>query len=168
MNHKDTGRRAPTVLSASRFVLMLAVALLAGRSLGDERQVGHAERQPGERGTLEVTVTGFESEAGLLAIALFANADDYATQTNAIRRAWLAIDDGQSHWVVEDLPEGDYALIAYQDLNGNEQIDMRIFGMPKEPVGVSNDARGIFGPPRFKAASFRVAAPLTTHRFTLR
>lgn len=107
-------------------------------------------------------------DTGRLAIALFDTAEDYATQTNAVRRAWLGIDDGRSRWTVEDLPEGEYALIAYQDLNGNEQIDMRLLGMPKEPVGVSNDARGLFGPPRFEAAKFRFEAPLTRHRFRLR
>jgi uncharacterized protein (DUF2141 family) len=59
-------------------------------------------------------------------------------------------------------------LIAYHDQNGNGEIDMRILGMPKEPVGVSNDARGRFGPPKFDAAKFTLVAPLTRHSFELR
>jgi len=119
-------------------------------------------------GTLEVRITGFESGRGQLAIALFASADDYSTQENAVRRAWLDIRQEGTVWTVHDLPEGDYALIAYQDENDNRQIDLRVLGLPREPVGVSNNARGLFGPPRFRAARFRMTAPLTRHAIELR
>ncbi|MBN1240447.1 MAG: DUF2141 domain-containing protein [Gammaproteobacteria bacterium] len=120
-------------------------------------------------GTLSVRVTGFESGKGRLAIALFDSEQGYETQTDAARKAWLEIgDDKESVWRVHDLPEGEYALIAYHDENGNGEIDMRVLGMPKEPVAVSNDARGVFGPPRFKAAKFRFDAPLTRHDLRLR
>jgi uncharacterized protein (DUF2141 family) len=119
-------------------------------------------------GVLEVRIVGFESEEGRLAIALFAREEDYATQTNAVHKAYLEIRDGESRWTIADLPAGNYALIAYHDENGNREIDMRVLGMPKEPIGVSNDARGVFGPPRFDAARFTVAGPLTQHAITLR
>ena len=119
-------------------------------------------------GTLEVTVISSNTEHGEIAIALFANAHDYSTQSNAVRRAWLPVENGRSRWTIASLPVGEYALIAYQDLNGNRQIDMRVLGMPKEPVGVSNDARGLFGPPRFEAAKFALDAPITHHELKLR
>jgi uncharacterized protein (DUF2141 family) len=39
--------------------------------------------------------------------------------------------------------------------------------MPKEPVGATRDAKGSFGPPKFKDASFTVGAAATTQRFKL-
>lgn len=159
MGRKDTGRLAIVVLAAS-FLAATPLTAPPGAFADPAAEV--------PVGTLEVTVTGFESAGGRLAIALFATAEDYWSRTNAVRRAWLDIEDGRSRWTVEHLPEGEYALIAYQDLNGNEQIDMRLFGMPKEPVGVSNDARGLFGPPRFDSAKFQFEAPVTRHGFRLR
>jgi uncharacterized protein (DUF2141 family) len=147
----------------SLFALSIATLVPGHATHADEPAVG----QNG-LGTLEVRVTGFKTDAGRLAIALFANEEDYATQSNAVRRAWIEIENGESRWEVGDLPEGSYALIAYQDVNGNQKIDMRAFGMPKEPVGVSNDARGLFGPPRFNAAEFELRAPLTRNEFKLR
>lgn len=117
-----------------------------------------------DAGTLHVQITGFKSTDGELAIALFASEDDYESQTNAVRRAWLEISDSSAEWTLTALPAGEYALIAYHDTNGNEEIDLRLFGMPKEPVGVSNNARGVFGPPRFEAARFSVPEGATTRQ----
>ncbi len=121
-----------------------------------------------ENARLEVTVTGLRSSRGQLAIALFASESDYNEQTNAVRRAFLPIVAGRSTWQLSDLPAGRYALIAYHDENGNREIDMRIFGMPKEAVGVSNDARGVFGPPGFDAASFELTAPYGAQSIRMR
>ena len=115
-------------------------------------------------GAWQVRITGFESTEGALAIALFDNAADYESQSNAVRRAWLEVSGAEVVWEVESLPAGDYALIAYQDTNGNREIDFRILGMPKEPVGVSNNARGVFGPPGFDAAKFSVGDDGTAHQ----
>lgn len=115
-------------------------------------------------GALQVRITGFESTGGALAIALFDNAADYETQSNAVRRAWLEVSGAEVVWEVESLPAGEYALIAYQDTNGNREIDFRVLGMPKEPVGVSNNARGVLGPPGFDAAKFSVGNDGTAHQ----
>lgn len=117
-----------------------------------------------DAGALHVRVTGFKSSDGALAIALFKNEADYESQSNAVERAWLDIDAGEVEWILDSVPPGVYALIAYHDVNGNKEIDFRFFGMPKEPVGVSNNARGRFGPPRFEAASFAVRGGLVTRQ----
>lgn len=161
MRHRIYRQKRPCRWPASTIAVLGFFAATAGRS--DEPQNDGVTF-----GTLEVTVTGFDTEDGRLAIALFASEHDYSNQINAVRRAWLSIENGESRWTIENLAEGDYALIAFQDLNGNEQIDMRVLGMPREPVAVSNDARGLFGPPRFEVAKFEFAAPLTRHAMKLR
>jgi uncharacterized protein (DUF2141 family) len=45
------------------------------------------------------------------------------------------------------LPKGAYAVSAFHDVNNNGKLDTNPFGMPKEPYGFSNNARGTFGPP---------------------
>lgn len=115
-------------------------------------------------GALQVRITGLDSTGGALAIALFDNAADYESQSNAVRRAWLDVSGAEAIWEIESLAAGEYALIAYQDMNGNREIDFRVLGMPKEPVGVSNNARGVFGPPGFDAAKFSVGDDGTAHQ----
>lgn len=44
------------------------------------------------------------------------------------------------------IPAGEYAIQVYQDINNNGQLDFGLFGIPREPVGISNwNGRGIPG-----------------------
>ena len=53
-----------------------------------------------------------------------------------------------------DLPHGDYALAAYQDLNENKVLDKGWFSIPKEPYGLSNNYRPKFSAPTFEDCRF--------------
>mgnify|MGYP005725101315 FL=1 len=46
-----------------------------------------------------------------------------------------------------DIPFGSYALSGFQDFDNNGVMSGNFLGIPKEPFGFSNDARGKFGPP---------------------
>ncbi len=59
-----------------------------------------------------------------------------------------------------DIPDGVYALAAYQDINKNGKMDL-FLGIPQEPYGFSNDAQGILLPPSFDKASFVVQGDTT-------
>jgi uncharacterized protein (DUF2141 family) len=44
------------------------------------------------------------------------------------------------------IPEGEYVIQVYQDTNNNNQLDFGLFGIPKEPVGITNwNGKGIPG-----------------------
>ena len=53
-----------------------------------------------------------------------------------------------------ELPEGTYTIGIFVDTNYNNKMDRNLFGVPKEQFGFSNNAKGNFGPPSFKDASF--------------
>jgi uncharacterized protein (DUF2141 family) len=61
-----------------------------------------------------------------------------------------------------ELPPGSYAFHAYHDLDDDGEMKANFIGIPKEPTAVSNDAKGRFGPPKYKDASVTVGAePIT-------
>ena len=37
-----------------------------------------------------------------------------------------------------EVPEGEYVISAFQDINNNGKLDMNFLGIPKEPIGMSN------------------------------
>lgn len=55
-----------------------------------------------------------------------------------------------------NLEDGEYAFAIFQDLNGNESLDRKKFGIPAEPFAFSKNALGKFGPPKFEDASFEI------------
>ncbi len=56
---------------------------------------------------------------------------------------------------IADLPVGEYALVVYQDDNGNGRLDKNFIGIPRELLGFSN-RYWPEGPPSFARAAFRL------------
>ncbi len=67
------------------------------------------------------------------------------------------------------LPQGTYALSIYFDENGNGELDTGgLFSIPREPVGMSNNHRPTFGPPRFSRADFELGEEPVTQEIELK
>ena len=45
--------------------------------------------------------------------------------------------------------------------NDNGKMDTNFLGIPKEPVAISNNAKGKFGPPKYKDAKFMISTSPT-------
>ena len=65
------------------------------------------------------------------------------------------------------LPNGEYAIAVFVDVNGNKKIDKNFLGIPKEQYGFSNNAMGRMSAPTFEQAKFTVKGS-TTHSILLR
>lgn len=57
------------------------------------------------------------------------------------------------------LPEGKYGIIAFHDTNGNEKLDTNFLGVPEEPYGFSNNARGLVSKPDFEETIIALDKP---------
>ncbi|MCX6214980.1 DUF2141 domain-containing protein [Spirosoma sp.] len=62
---------------------------------------------------------------------------------------------------------GEYAIAVYHDENGNGKMDKRMFGIPKEPYGFSNDFRPKLSAPKFGDCEFSVSDGGKTIRIKL-
>lgn len=70
--------------------------------------------------------------------------------------------------VVAAVPTGQYAAQAFHDENHNGDVDRALFGIPKEGVGFSRNARIGFGPPKWGDAVFGHSSRPEVIRFSLR
>ena len=61
---------------------------------------------------------------------------------------------------IDDVPSGDIAVLVYVDENENGLIDKNFIGIPKEPLGISNNYRPK-GPPAFSRAKFTASDSTT-------
>ena len=107
----------------------------------------------GGTGTLEITALGFDNTKGTARIALVNSAENWEAQV-PFKGFSRPITDGKARVRVEGLPFGEYAIKVFHDENNNKDLDTRIFGIPAERYGFSNNARAPFGPPDFEDARF--------------
>lgn len=64
--------------------------------------------------------------------------------------------DNECTIVADSLKPGKYAFRYFHDENSNNDLDTYWVGVPKEGYGFSNNAKGTFGPPKFKKTVFEV------------
>ena len=75
---------------------------------------------------------------------------------------------GMTTVVIDNVPAGEYAAQAFHDENGNGEVDRALFGIPKEGVGFSRDARIRLSPPKWRDAVFDHQAKPETIKFHMR
>jgi uncharacterized protein (DUF2141 family) len=69
---------------------------------------------------------------------------------------------------VFDVPSGIWAVAVYHDEAGTRRLEYTLFGMPRQGIGFSRDARMRFGPPKFADAAFTVGESNVTVTVPLR
>lgn len=112
-----------------------------------------------EKYTITIEFLGMKSDQGKLYVALYNSKSSFLKK--AMEGDIVEIKDKKATAVFKDIPEGEYAVSAFHDENDNKKMDTRIFGIPKEPIGISNDAKGFMGPPKYKDAKFNVSKDVT-------
>ena len=107
---------------------------------------------------LTVVVHNVHSGEGQVMLGLFDNASSFPKNVVRGLQAAAAARDasGRVTLVVRNLSPGSYAVSAYHDLDANGRLNSNLLGLPSEPYGFSNNARGTMGPPSFQAAAFVV------------
>ena len=102
-------------------------------------------------GTLAIDVSNVRGATGTVHV-------DICTQAQFLhdcpRSADAPAHVGTTRVIVQGLPPGRYAAQVYYDENGNHRIDRALFGIPREGVGFSRDARIRFSPPSWEDAVF--------------
>ncbi|WP_439635300.1 DUF2141 domain-containing protein [Oceanicaulis sp.] len=59
-------------------------------------------------------------------------------------------------FVFEDVPAGQWAVQVWRDPEGDGEMRTMAFGIPAEPITISNDPPMNFGPPQFADAAVAV------------
>lgn len=105
-----------------------------------------------------VLIDGFRNDHGAALLALFRNADEFPKEPErAQRRAMTIIEQGRARIVLTGLAPGVFALSVLHDEDGDRKVKTGLFGIPREGIGFSRNARGTFGPPKFGDAKLTLA-----------
>ncbi|HTH95091.1 MAG TPA: DUF2141 domain-containing protein [Rhodocyclaceae bacterium] len=116
---------------------------------------------------LTVVLENTIPNGGNVRAAIYGQSADFLKKS--LRGAESPVNGNSVTLVFKDLPAGDYAVTAFQDSNGNKKLDTSIVGIPLEPYGMSNDARGgLDGAPKFSDAAFHLGDSDLTVRIQLK
>lgn len=120
---------------------------------------------PASAATVEVRVSGVAGGKGKVSVAV---CDRARFLKQCPYSASAPAQAGETVISLKDVPAGTWAVLAYQDENGNGELDRNFIGIPKENYGFSRDAASKFGPPGFEDAAIEVregttVAPIRLH-----
>lgn len=108
---------------------------------------------------LTIDFEGIKSDKGKLFVALYNSEEDFLK--NQMEGSIVDISNGKASASFDNLKSGIYAISSFHDKNNNGKMDTNFLGIPKEPVACSNNAKGKFGPPKFKDAKFMISTDHT-------
>ncbi|MEX0284953.1 MAG: DUF2141 domain-containing protein [Paracoccaceae bacterium] len=116
---------------------------------------------------LTVRISGITSTAGEIFVALHDGAEGFPRDRKMVEGKRSVADPAGVTVVFTGLAAGDYAIAAFYDEDGDGELSTNLVGMPQEPFGFSQDARGSFGPPKFADAAVTVGAAGASTSITL-
>jgi uncharacterized protein (DUF2141 family) len=105
-----------------------------------------------------VNLNNVENDEGQVMVSICPEAGFMKDFKKCWKSETASASQGVMRLVFNDVPAGDFAVMAYHDMNANNRLDTGLFGIPSEGWGVSNNARGRFGAPSFKDAAFTVGS----------
>lgn len=105
---------------------------------------------------LSIFITGVSEIKGTLYIAIFRPNDAFPVFGKQFKGVVKEVIGKTQNYNFDDLPEGEYAVAIYQDLNRNNVLDKNIIGIPEERYGFSNKARRTFSAPSFQEAKIKL------------
>jgi uncharacterized protein (DUF2141 family) len=103
---------------------------------------------------LVVKVGQLRSSDGVIRCALYNSEKSFLSTEKAAQIKTAKIDGKEAVCVFSNLTSGEYAVGAFHDENNNNVLDANFIGIPREGLGVSNNPKSSFGPPKYKDAKF--------------
>lgn len=104
---------------------------------------------------LSVIITGVKKDDGRIYVGLFNDPKEFPWGKQ--QKGQFTVGDKETVRVVfTDVDFGNYAIVAYQDKNANEELDLNFLGIPKELYGITGIK--VLREPTFEEASFEVSS----------
>jgi len=118
---------------------------------------------------ITVEILPLPSKEGTVVVSLFDSAKGFPSAVTYGQRvaASRQVAGQPLRIVFTDLPAGRYAIVAFQDRDGNGKLTTNLMGIPTEVIGFSNKAKASFGPPSFDSAAIEVGAQGATVKLQL-
>ena len=146
-------------------VLTLVCTVLLPYAMADETQTTDEpvkteaiEQSMGQAappvGKLIIEISGIKKIKGELRCRIYNSEENFPSkkEEEMFRLINVPVEAETATITVDNIPLGSYGIIIHHDRNSDGKMNKTWYRKPKEPVGCSRDARGSFGPPKWKDA----------------
>jgi len=120
--------------------------------------------------SIEVNISNVRDEVGQMVVSLYLSTDSFPMKPHKFYEVEKKgqVTNGNMSYTIENVPVGKYAIVLLDDNNRNLDMDRKMFGIPKEGYGFSNDAKPkMLTPPDFEACSFEAQEPVSVQITTV-
>jgi uncharacterized protein (DUF2141 family) len=111
---------------------------------------------------LEIHGSGIAGKNIYVAVYAADHTQDFPMKDQYARTGIVVATGDSAELLLTNIASGEYAVAVYADINGNNKLDSNFLGIPKEPIGMSRNAKGRFGSPSFADAAFKITDGVNT------
>ena len=105
------------------------------------------------QGNIKINLSAIPENSKGMLVFIYRNKNSFLKTPD--ERFYISLEQiKEKQFVLENIRHGDMALSVIADLNGNQELDTKIFGIPAEPVGFAGNPKPRFGPPKFDQCVF--------------
>ncbi|OUW17807.1 MAG: hypothetical protein CBD18_03940 [Opitutales bacterium TMED158] len=105
---------------------------------------------------LKVVATGAKANTGQLLLSVFDSEESYLKRP-VLEKQQPVGEAAETVFQIDGLAPGTYAVSIIYDEDSNGKLNTGFLGIPSELVGMSNNAKGLFGPPSFAKCAFSLS-----------
>lgn len=106
--------------------------------------------------TVRLSFENVQTDDGEILVLVAEDEAGFGNWKKAVERRILPAGDAAEAVLTFNLEPGTYAISVLHDLNGNQKLDKKWFGMPKEPFGFSTNPEINFRAPHFDECTFEL------------
>ncbi len=103
-----------------------------------------------------VEVVNVPKSNGKISVAIYDSEDSFLKFDQVFSSGSSEAKSGTTKVLLNNIPDGEYAIALFHDENGNDELDTNWLGIPKEKVAFSNAKMRAFGPPKYIDCAFKV------------
>lgn len=111
--------------------------------------------------TVIVEIYGIKEVKGDIVIGLYNKKQGFPEVGKQYKGVVSKIKDKKIIYTFENVPDGNYAIALFQDLNRNGKMDYNFLGIPEEPYAFSCITRTCLKTPGFHEAVFELKEKCT-------
>ena len=158
--------QATVAVSASKAATLLREDRVLAEGPGSKTELVHAGGSvtvasatfaPAEVQEMTFCVTGLTAKTSSVYVAVFESQEGFPKSELSSQTTVVSATEDQVQFLLELPRNQPVAIAVFQDIDGNGTLSKNQIGIPTEPYGFSNNARGLLGPPSFSDAIFTIS-----------